>query len=83
MIKANEGVQLVTADIALDKAEEDHVQLTLRVLNAQRDGGDADAAEQMVKLHDQHIEWLQRQVRSARRLLWGTLSSNEAPQSDD
>jgi transcriptional regulator with XRE-family HTH domain len=83
VIKANEGVQLVTADIALDKAEEDRVQLTLRVLNAQRDGGDADVAEQMVKLHDQHIEWLQRQVRSARRLLWGTLSSNEAPQSDD
>ncbi|OBJ26873.1 helix-turn-helix domain-containing protein [Mycobacterium colombiense] len=68
---ANDGVNLITAQTSLDKALEDRVRLMIRLEDVKNDGGDVDGAELMLRLHDEHIEALKKQILDAQHALWG------------
>lgn len=79
----NEGVQLITSEWSYDKALLDRVPLVIRLENAQNDGGDTDAAERMLELHDEYIAGLENQIVDSREALWALSSDAEEPESDE
>ena len=79
----NDGVKLITAEWSYDKALLDRVPLMIRLENAQKRGGDTDAAERMLELHDEYIEGLQNQIADSREALWALTSDAGEPESND
>jgi transcriptional regulator with XRE-family HTH domain len=79
----NDGVNLITAATAWDKAVADRIPLMILLEKVQTDDGDVNTAQRMLDLHDEQIEALQNQIHDTREALWGTSTDTDEPEESE
>ena len=78
----NDGVKLIAAAFSLDKALEDRNPLMIQLDKAQNGGGEVDAAQRILEIHDEHIEAIQQEIRDSRDAVWGLMSESDRPERE-